>query len=473
MLTRQPHIASSKADIFEAKIASAVDEANSSDSEETFVYESNPPEVNDRPRRFHSRTPSATSMASQVDQRGNSRSIHGVMDGVHGVAMKKSMKFANSFNSNAPEVSTEDDGKGTVRSGMGTGRGTTHHHHIGRWGRNGGNGHPSLFDNESPFPNAAKARLGENTSRNSSRPTSPRMSHMKMIHGKKNSSIALNYDVDDGARADDETTPLMPTSMRGSRRDRRRPFSARQLEHQVSRQNKSFFSRFAGCLVLSIMILLVVSGAIGFMFATTQPLADVKVVALKHVLATGQELMLDMEVTARNPNIVVISVEAMDIDIFAKSKHVESDSEYWKRPQLSSHVEKRRRGISAIHTLDDDPSDPPDNPDETSTMLLGSVYYFDSPLTFDGSPFRHTHSLASGALRLSKPGNHTVAGGTERWEKILKYEFDLILKGVLKYQLPMSQRVRRVSVDAKVTVTPNNDNKDKTLDEGGRVHIVV
>lgn len=35
--------ASSKADIFEAKVASAVDEVNSSDSGETFVYESNPP----------------------------------------------------------------------------------------------------------------------------------------------------------------------------------------------------------------------------------------------------------------------------------------------------------------------------------------------------------------------------------------------------------------------------------------------
>ena len=57
MLTRHPS-ASSKADIFEAKVASAVDEANSSDSEETFVYESNPPDANDRPRRFHSRTPS-------------------------------------------------------------------------------------------------------------------------------------------------------------------------------------------------------------------------------------------------------------------------------------------------------------------------------------------------------------------------------------------------------------------------------
>jgi hypothetical protein len=68
----------SKADLFEAKVASAVDEADSSDSEETFVYESNPPD--NRPSRHHSRTPSATSLASQ-DQYG-ARNKLGVRSGM-------------------------------------------------------------------------------------------------------------------------------------------------------------------------------------------------------------------------------------------------------------------------------------------------------------------------------------------------------------------------------------------------------
>jgi hypothetical protein len=464
MLTRQLRAASSKAEIFEAKIASAVDEANSSDSEETFVYESNPPEMNERPRRFHSRTPSATSMASQVDQRGNPRSIQGVMDGVHGVAMKKSMKFANSYNNSNPPDSTtgEDDGKGTVRSNMGTGRGTTHHHHIGRWGRNGGNGHPSLFDNESPFPNAAKSKLGGNTSRNSSRPTSPRVPNGRTGNGKKSSPVSSGYDIDDGTGADDERTPLMGSTIRSNRprRGQRQPFSSiRQLEHQESRQMPSMLNRFAGCLVLSIMILLVISGAIGFLFATTQPLTDVKVLSLQHVVATEQELMLDMEVVARNPNIVVISVDTADIDIFAKSKHSEDDWNWWDRQQLSSHVEQRRRDFSRIHTLDDSPDDPYDDPDETTTTLLGSVFSLDSSLTFDGSPFKHTRSICTGQLRLAKPGNTGEADNSERWQRILKYEYELILKGTLKYQLPMSSRIRNVSIDARLKVTPNSDDK--------------
>lgn len=262
--------ASSKADIFEAKVASAVEDANSSDSEETFVYESNPPDVSDRPRRFHSRTPSATSMASQVDQRNGVRSI---IDGHHSVAMKKSMKFANSYNSNGPEAAAgEDDGKGTARSSMGTGRGTTHHHHIGgRWGRNGGgNGHPSLFDNESLFPNASKSKVAGNTPRHSSRPTSPRVPNMRMAPiGKRSSPISSGYDLDDGA--DDERTPLVSNSIRSSRSTRRRPMgsSIRQLEHHAPREDRTFLSRVAGCLVLTLMILLVLSGAVGFIFATT------------------------------------------------------------------------------------------------------------------------------------------------------------------------------------------------------------
>src|SRR5947209_2478352 len=84
---------SSKADIFEAKVASAIDETNSSDSEETFVYESNPAERNTR-NAHHSRTPSVTSLASQIDQHGN-RGKHYARDASHGVAAKKSMKFTN------------------------------------------------------------------------------------------------------------------------------------------------------------------------------------------------------------------------------------------------------------------------------------------------------------------------------------------------------------------------------------------
>jgi hypothetical protein len=456
--------ASSKADIFEAKVASAVDEANSSDSEETFVYESNPPDASDRPRRFHSRTPSATSMASQVDQRNGVRSI---MDGHHSVAMKKSMKFANSYNSTGPESTTgDDDGKGTARSNMGTGRGTTHHHHLGgRWGRNGGNGHPSLFDNESPFPNAAKSKMAGNNPRTSSRPTSPRVPNTRLAgNGKKSSPISSGYDLDDGA--DDERTPLIST-IRSSRSGRsRRPLvsSIRQLEHQASRHNRSFMARFAGCLVLSLMVLLVISGVIGFMFATTQPLIDVKILALKSVLASEQDLIFDVKVQGRNPNLVNVYIDSANLVVFAKSKYAGTDSEYWKRPQM---LDLMRRGLR--NKRDDPLDDPPtgDDPNTNPNLEIGKVYDFDTPLTFDASPFKHQLSSTTGQIRITHPGNDTIPAGSERWGKVIQHEFELILRGTLQYTLPLNSRSRNISVEARATVKPNAADQDPDT-----VHII-
>ncbi|TVY40236.1 hypothetical protein LSUB1_G003997 [Lachnellula subtilissima] len=401
--------ASSKADIFEAKVASAVDEADSSDSEETFVYESNPPDSSDQPRRYHSRTPSATSMASQADQRKGSRSV---IDGGHSVAMKKSMKFAHSsYNSTGQETTTgEDDGKGTARSNIGTGRGTTHHHHIGRWGRNGGNGHASIFDNESPFPSATKSKLSGNASRQSSRPTSPKYSNTRTVgNGKKSSPILSGYDLDDGA--DDERTPLIPTvrSARSNNRGRRPGGSSmRQLEHQASRQNQSFFARFAGCFVLSMMIILVISGAVGFMFATTQPLTEVKVLSLKNVLASEQDVIFDMLVQGRNPNIVAVVVDSSDLVLFAKSKYAGTDSEWWAHAPRPGDI--LRRGL---RKRDDDPYDPPlgKDPSTNPNLEIGHVYEFDSPLTFEGSPFHHAKSQSLGQIRIDHPGNKTSPRG--------------------------------------------------------------
>lgn len=445
MLLIKLRTASSKADIFEAKVASAVDEANSTDSEETFVYESNPPDNNDRSRRFHSRTPSVTSMASQADQRNGLRSM---MDTGHSVAMKKSMKFANSYSSNTPEVTaTEDDGKGTARSNMGTGRGTTHHHHIGRWGRNGGNGHPSLFDNESPFPNAAKSKMASNGNgngaRNTSQPSSPRAASRAALYGgKKSSPISSGYDMDDGA--DDERTPLISTVRSGrSGRTRRPASSLRQLEHQAARQNRSFFARFAGCIVISLMVVMVFFGAIGFMFATAQPLTEVSISGLKNVLVSQEEIIFDMQVMARNKNIVVVTIETCDLEVFAHSKYAGTKNEWWKWQTGTQNGAK-----------DDD------QPQAIPPLFLGKIFEFKSPLSFDGSPFYHLHSTSKGQLRLSKPGNQTTQAGFDRWERIIQHEFEFIIQGVLNYTLPLTQKVTSADVIGRVVVTPSTLDQD-------------
>ncbi|KFA73817.1 hypothetical protein S40288_07849 [Stachybotrys chartarum IBT 40288] len=451
--TVNPGAASSKADIFEAKIASAVDEADTSDSEETFVYDSNPPDTGDRPgRRFHSRTPSATSMASQAD-RQNLRSIYGVIDGGSSAHVpKKNMKFVNTFNgSGVDSLTTDEDGKGSGRSAGGSARGTLRqHHHIGRWGRQPGNGHPSLFDNESPFHSAStRPKIGGTANRNSSGPPSPRNHHSARGHlNTKRSAIQMssNYDVEDSVGADDERTPLMGSARGGrSGRYRRGPHSLRQVESQTFTRRSSYLNRFAACLVLTMMFLLVITGAIGFMFATSQPMTEIEIISISNVVTSQQLLMFDITVQAHNPNIVVVTMDHANLDIFAKSEYSGPESDWWTD--------------KPVHLLDDPINDPPRDPDDDSkpNLLLGRVTEFDSPLTFEGSLFHRGASLSTGEMQLAFPGNGT-SEGSERWARILQNEFDLIIKGVVKYSLPLSARIRSATVAGRTLVKPNSAN---------------
>lgn len=457
------YAASSKADIFEAKIASAIDETNTSDSDETFVYDSNPPDTDRRKPRWHSRTPSATSMISQADRAGM-RSIHAVMDasGPSMSTVKKGMKFVNTFSNNIGDPSTgEEDGHGTGRSATSVLRGTGRHAHVNNWRRNNNNTHASLiFDNENGHPSLARQFLHGSASRNSSAgPPSPRPDVRRAARAKRSMQMISSIDLDDSSRADDERMPLLNASIRSSasRRSQARRYPTRHLESQTYHPNPSILTRFANCLVLAIMVILVVTGAIGFMFATSQPLTDVELMAITQVITSEQELMLDMTVRAQNPNVVVVSIEHADIEVFAKSRHAGTDSGWWKHPlgpPKPGSFATRRHQDDEVEALDDPIEDPPQD-DSSPNMRLGAITKFDSPLSFEGSFFHGGRYNSTGSVRLARPGNST-AGGTERWERILEDEFSLILKGVLKYSLPLSQRIRSVAITGKTLVKPNS-----------------
>ena len=405
-------------------------------------------------------------MASQAD-RTNMRSIYGVMEGVGHTqphtqpqGHKKSMKFVNTSNGSGGEGLTpvlDDEGKGTSRSSTGSTRGTMRqHHHIGRWGRQLGNGHPSIFDNESPFPNAAKAKLAAN-SRNASVPSNPRSYQPRGHLHTKRSAIQLSstYDMDDTTGADDERTPLIGSNRSGrSNRNRRRPDSLHQAESQTFLRGASYLNRFAACLVLTVMFLLVITGAIGFMFATSQPMTDIEITIINSVVTSEQMLMFDLTVRAHNPNIVVVTIDQANLEIFAKSEHAD-DEDWWK--------DIFGPGPHQLGKRDDPWNDPPvegpgDGDDENApNFLLGRITEFDSPLTFEGSLFHQGTSSSTGELQLASPGNSTSVGSA-RWNAILHNEFDLIVKGVVKYSLPLSARIRSATVSGRTTVKPNSAN---------------
>ncbi|RMD41611.1 hypothetical protein DV735_g3523, partial [Chaetothyriales sp. CBS 134920] len=446
---------SSKADLFEAKVASAVEEADTSDSDETFVYESNPPD--NRTHRHHSRTPSATSLVGP-DQYGRNR--HGIRSGSHAIGGKKSMKFSNSaYNSQH----AEDE---NAAEGQEAGRRTTHrHHHIGRHGKPA---HASLFDPGSPFPQASKPNSPRNlTASNgggrSSRPNSPRL-----VNGRLPSSVRTkpdSFEIYDDV-ADDERTPLVGSVRVNRSRHSRRPQSSgmRAAEYYDDDEDEE---QPRSCIAVTVFVL-----------ALNQPLLDVRVRHLQNILASEQELMLDLHVEAINANLFVITVTELDVNLFAESAYVGSSRQWherdgrlrwgwrrsdkaasglgfaWPPPDLSDGFE------TEPDPIEEDPEIP------AQKMLLGRILEFDSPLTFEPSPLSRRTSSSVGEIRLPQPGNKTEVGGSERWERVLQHPFDLIVRGVLRYQLPLSTKTRSVKIASRAKIYPGDS--DDSNDNGGK-----
>lgn len=472
--------ASSKADIFEAKVASAVDEVNSSDSEETFVYESNPPEpLSARPYRYHSRTPSATSMVSQMEQYIKNRP-----DGHHSIAGKKSMKFAhNPYHTAGHPEPTDGTGRGTAHSGRTSVGNASHHHHIGRLGR-GGATHPSLFDTDSPFPHASRPLRGAaaHVARFSPTTTGPRSPHMFRMPGStKRSGEPISYDLE-GEGADDERTPLI-SSIRSSRSrySRRGVSGASRKGPSADHGGGPCCRRATAFLSLGSIFALLVGGIIIILFMCSEALYAVRVRSIRNVLASEQEIMLDLHVQAVNPNLIAVQINDMDVNIFAKSKHVGTNA-MWRNgrhgvpePAISPggggiwrghlaptdhHHSVSEPGYDGWDNVDEG-TDPIDDPEvDSQTMLLGRIFHFDSPLIFDASPIRHNLFAAVGGVRLAHPGNKTEEGGTQRWEKVMQHDFELIIRGVLRYSTPITSRTLSASISGSVLVHPG-DGEEK------------
>ncbi|KAJ9615202.1 Vacuolar inheritance and morphology protein [Cladophialophora chaetospira] len=460
----------SKADLFEAKVASAVDEAESDDSDETFVYESNPPDNGQG--RHHSRTPSATSLASQ-EQFGN-RNKNGLRSGSQAIAGKKSMKFSNSAYNSHLDGGSGPDGQGSQRNTSSTPR----HHHISRHGRPH---HASILDADSTFTQAGKPnspRSSTNYLPRLSRPDSPRNSNGRLPSTPRKGENFDPYDA-----ADDERAPLIGSVRINRNRHSRRPHSAtfRHLDYNES-SDRGYCGGWLSCICLGFVVLIVLVGISTFVMALNRPLLDVSIKDIQNVLASEQELMLDLEVEALNTNLFAITVNDLDVNIFAESPHVGSTF-HWGTSGHQSQLRWVNRHLRSTHGAEevakaiddhkslgfdwppwhsndgvDEGTDPIDDPEPgTQKMLLGRVLDFDSPLFFDSSPIRRISHSSVGELRLGHPGNKTEVEGSARWERVLQHPFDLIIRGVIKYQLPLSSRTRSAKIGGRIKVLPTDD----------------
>lgn len=318
--------------------------------------------------------------------------------------------------------------------------------------------------------------------------------------GKRSSSTArwTSYEADvEAGDGEDEMTPLMAARRNHQRRRAnhppppRHPYNPDDFDlHPYSR--RGWMRTYASCLIAFVAILTVMTGIGGFLFTTTNPLQEVAVMEVKDVLVSKEEIMMNLVIRAVNLNIVGVVVGSGDLNVFAKSAHLrDGDSDKPKLPTPTDPdgdpwiltADEKDEGTSppdeepAIPPNKDrnDKTSPPDKdpptpttttitpaptspvtppPDNTEreTMLLGRIFTFDSPLIFDGHPFTHTPQLAVAEMRLSNPGNRTEEGGSERWDRVRAHRWELIIRGVVRYQLPLERRWRAVGVMGRVWV---------------------
>lgn len=396
------------------------------------------------------------------------------------------MKFSNNYNS---INYGNDGGEGTVRgphqSTRTSGSNAPHHHHIGRYGRGG---HASIL-NDSPFPNATKSvRSATNhPGQVSPRYGSPRSPHvLNVAKGSRKAEEVMSYDLE-GEAADDERAPLLGSLRAGRNRRRPLPGSVRQM-YSEDRDHR-ICGRVTAFTILGSVLTILIAAIVAICILCAKPLLQVRTKGIEGVTASEAEIIFDLRMQAINPNVVSVQVSDLDINVFAKSKYV-GTGEYWRNHPHGrwndGSANSDSTGPLSTSIVPDPPpdtvhqsggvdkgTDPIDDPTtDSQTMLLGRIFQFDSPLIFDPSPFQQKPLDCVGEVKLMKPGNATEEGGSQRWERILLHDFELIVRGVMKYSSPISSKVHSATINGTKLISPSKDldkkdqNPSKGVDKG-------
>lgn len=226
------------------------------------------------------------------------------------------------------------------------------------------------------------------------------------------------------------------------------------------------FSNFCYTFLL-IVVLLFLGFVSGFLFASTKDLQAVQIIDVTEVIISQEELVFNMIVDGFNPGFINIEIHEVEIEVFAKSSHVHE--EYYRKYAKDGIFE---------------------------TVLLGSITELNIPLKFQGGFFSRQNNIAISEVKILNPCSndseelpptstltvtsttthtqHTIeptssvglrkekerppTPGEEKWHSISQHPFDLIIRGVFKYNLPILNQYKTVGVNKIVTVDPDNLN---------------
>ena len=211
-------------------------------------------------------------------------------------------------------------------------------------------------------------------------------------------------------------------------------------------QRVNYIKKFIYTLI-SISCILSVGFIMGFVLATTKELTSVSISSFENPIISQDELIFNVIVEAFNPGWFTVSIDEVELDIFAKSGYL---------PENMDNIDVDLERLEKTNTVE--------------TVLLGTVTNLESPMIFEGGFFTREPASQSGEIKLLRPGrnltslefdnnrNESEPDNSDKWEVIAKNPFDLIVRGILKYNLPMSKATKSVVVSKVGYIDPNEDS---------------
>ncbi|SSD61541.1 uncharacterized protein SCODWIG_03302 [Saccharomycodes ludwigii] len=209
-----------------------------------------------------------------------------------------------------------------------------------------------------------------------------------------------------------------------------------------------------------IMSLLVVGFVSGFLLASNKDLNDFEIISMDNVLVSLDEIVFDITTQAFNEGMFTISVDTVELDIFAESKYI-SDN---------------------FITIDGAPKS------MIETILLGTVYKLETPLEFRGGFWKKNYDMSISSVKLKSPGQQDTPSSPDdgdenegnktvilrspsgmnlvddndsdnkqkygKWKNIIKNEFTLIVRGNVYYKVPFISSEKSVGVQKSTVVYP-------------------
>ncbi|CDH55842.1 hypothetical protein RO3G_00189 [Lichtheimia corymbifera JMRC:FSU:9682] len=205
--------------------------------------------------------------------------------------------------------------------------------------------------------------------------------------------------------SDADDTPLLPRYSSSKRKRRSSP--------RTSKSTITLWAIFGVTTSLISLWILIISMA--------SPLAAVQVMELSNVLGSTKELFFDLHVRARNTNLWSIQISHASFSVFASSHYVPIS-------QAAINNTSSNQALTAA-----------------PVEFLGTIYRFDEPLVFASSQLTSpTVTTATSQIQIKDPGKTKGdSSGNERWSLLIRYPYELTVRGVLKYHvipfLPFTQ----------------------------------